>query len=158
LQSKPVSACYPCQFDSMQSFESFIAAFSVGKGIEVALIKKGSAAIRRRAVKCPGDMVIGNRYLAIMTKRNSGVVAFLLFQHYQMEQPLIRKSKLLLIDRYCYRDILPKETVRSTRAFANVIQYVSGQFGCAACIVCGMEFELNLPRLRSLRSIALWCC
>ena len=33
----------------------YYAAFSVGKDIEVALIQKGSAAIRRRTVKCPGD-------------------------------------------------------------------------------------------------------
>ena len=65
---------------------------------------------------------------------------------------------MLLIDRYRYRDILSQETARSTRAFANVIQCVSGQFGCAACIVCGMELELNMPRLRSLRLVALWCC
>jgi len=37
------------------------SAFSVGKDIEVAFIIKGSAAIRRRAVKCPDDMFIGNR-------------------------------------------------------------------------------------------------
>ncbi len=59
----------------------------------------------------------------------------------------IWKSKSLLVGRYCDRDVLSQKAACSAHVFANVVQGISGQFGCAACVGCGADLELKVPRL-----------
>ncbi len=59
----------------------------------------------------------------------------------------IWKSKSLLVDRHCDRNVLSQKAACSAHVFANVVQGISGQFGCAACVGCGADLELKVPRL-----------